>query len=343
MNGKLLLILSFLILIILFAGCTSKNENVVPPHLVTTPSVNVGVTPTAVSSFHTLIVEPDDGKSDVISAINGAKSNVTLTIYELTDSDIVTAIVNAKQRGVDVRVIYNSASFGKDNPNTKLILILNNTGIKTKPASPTFEVTHQKTLVVDNSEAIIMTFNLEPEYFKTTRDFAVVTTNPDEIQEIETVFNADWNYQKVTPSYDSLVWSPTNSRDKITGVINGATKTLDVYNEEITDSDIVTALLNAEKRGVNVRIIAADLESGGRNENTPALKQMSDSGVQTKVITSLYIHAKVIVADDNIAYVGSENFGKVSLDRNRELGIIVSDRLILDKLEETFNHDWNGL
>lgn len=43
---------------------------------------------------------------------------------------------------------------------------------------------------------------------------------------------------------------------------------------------------------------------------------------------------------DQVAYLGSENLGTVSLDQNRELGILVAEKPILDRLESIFNGDW---
>lgn len=66
--------------------------------------------------------------------------------------------------------------------------------------------------------------------------------------------------------------------------------------------------------------------------------------VQAKAITSLYIHAKMALADYNttgqVVYPGSENFSNVSLDQNRELGILVNEKPILDRLESVFSQDW---
>ena len=51
----------------------------------------------------------------------------------------------------------------------------------------------------------------------------------------------------------------------------------------------------------------------------------------------------MILADKNIAFIGSENFSYTSLNKNRELGIFVQDANILASLEKTFNTDWaNG-
>jgi phosphatidylserine/phosphatidylglycerophosphate/cardiolipin synthase-like enzyme len=341
----LILILLFLTLFI--SGCVSPDQtpSLATPSLVSTTTTQGGVSGPA--TVHTLVVEPDDGKAMVLSTIAGAHENLTLTIYEITDPDIVAALIAAQKRGVAVRVLYNNASFAsmnEANPNAGAVANLSQAGIKTKPASPVFTVTHQKTLTADGTTSFIMTFNLEPGYFATTRDFGIVTTSQTEIREIATVFEADWMYQNVTPAVPSLVWSPVNSREKILGVINRATKTLEVYNEEITDKQSVNALVAAAKRGVVVRVIAADLNSGGRNENAPDLVTLNANGAQAKTITSLYIHAKMVLADygtpDQVAYLGSENLGTVSLDQNRELGILVTEKPILDRLESVFNSDW---
>lgn len=341
------IILIILLIALLVAGCigTPVSSKLPTPGLERTETgLNGEIAPPAV---HTLIVEPDDGKAVVLSMIAKAQKNLTLTIYELTDPEIVDALSAAQARGVSVQVLYNNNSFAsmnKSNPNDGAIANLSSSGAATKPASSVFMVTHQKTLTADRNRSLIMTFNLEPGYFNTTRDFGIVTTNESEVREVSDVFNADWNYLNTTPSLPSLVWSPVNSRSKILGLIEDANRTLDVYNEEITDSECIEALAAAAKRGVVVRVIAADMESNGKNKNNPALSRLNASGAQAKSITSLYIHAKMILADygmpDQVAYIGSENLGYVSLNENRELGILVTEKPILVKLESVFSKDW---
>lgn len=334
--------LVFLFLALFAAGCLGPHGNTAPA----TPG-QVSITESASPAIHALIVEPDDGKAMVLSTIAGAHENLTLTIYEITDPDIAAALAAAQGRGVLVRVLYNNASFAsmnETNPNSGVIVNLSRAGVAVKPAPPVFSVTHQKTLTADKSRSVIMTFNLEPDYFATTRDFGIVTTSLPEVREIADVFDADWNYLPVTPALPTLVWSPVNSRAKILWVMGHATKTLDVYNEEITDKECIDALAAAAKRGVAVRVIAADLTSNGKNENAPALAALNAGGARAKAITSLYIHAKMVLADygtqEQVAYVGSENFSNVSLDQNRELGILVTEKPILDRLESVFSQDW---
>ena len=295
-----------------------------------------------------LIVQPNDGRSAILNAIQKAKQSIRVTIYALNDPDITAALIAAHKRGVEVRVLYNFYSFAKEgvgDPNKPTVNTLASAGVQTKRASESFAVTHQKTICVDDSMALVMTFNLQANYFGHTRDFGIITIDPAEVEEIARVFEADWSDQSITPSLPQLVWSPVNSREKILRVINGAVKTLEVYNEELQDEECIQALISAAKRGVTVRLISAELMRGGRDENAAGRQLLNKGGVQAEAGKFLYIHAKVILADygtdHQAAFIGSENFSTTSLDKNRELGILVNGQAILDGLHSTFELDWS--
>jgi cardiolipin synthase A/B len=76
-----------------------------------------------------------------------------------------------------------------------------------------------------------------------------------------------------------------------------------------------------------------------------AFDELAGCGVQVRTYAEdapLYIHAKEIVVDGREAFVGSQNFSWTSLQENRELGIVVSDREILSQLAQTFAGDYRG-
>ena len=308
--------------------------------------------------LHTLIVEPDDGSTAVVAQIEAAASSIDLTIYELSDPGIVSALIAAQARHVQVRVLYDWYSFSPEDQQQAVLPIVRNllaAGIACRAAPRTFEVTHEKAFVIDGVRAIVMTFNLVHEYFVTTRDFGILTTVPSEVAEVQAVFAADWSAQPITPDQPTLVWSPTNSRARLTTMIAGAGHTLDVYCEEVSDPGTLGALVAAAKRGVRVRLIAAVLTSGGpANGNSPGITYLQAGGVDAVCKSfpvptpqgpqPIYIHAKSIVADYGSAaaraFVGSENLSCVSLNDNRECGILVTEPAILDRIEATFSADW---
>jgi cardiolipin synthase A/B len=300
------------------------------------------------ASAHTLIVQPDDGRTLVLNALNAAKKSIDLTIYEISDPQIMSALKTAKARGAAVRVIYNWYSFSADMQQREIapaIQELTKAGIQCKHAPRTFEVTHEKAFTIDGTTGIVMSFNLTSEYFGTTRDFGIVTTVAAEVTEISNVFDADWNDKPVTPRVASLVWSPVNARTKLTSLINGAKNTLEIYCEEADDPGTLGAMVAAAKRGVKVRFIAAVLSGQGKvNGNARGITILQGGGVNAVCKSFLYIHAKMVLADHGTpnaqAYIGSENFSCVSLDDNRECGIIVSESAILDRLQSTYDLDW---
>jgi hypothetical protein len=50
------------------------------------------------SSGHTLIVQPDDGRTLVLNTLNSAKTSIDLTIYEISDPQIMVAL-EAQRKG----------------------------------------------------------------------------------------------------------------------------------------------------------------------------------------------------------------------------------------------------
>jgi phosphatidylserine/phosphatidylglycerophosphate/cardiolipin synthase-like enzyme len=300
------------------------------------------------ASAHSLIVEPDDGRTLVLEALNAATKSIDLTIYELSDPQIMSALESAQKRKVAVRVLYNWYSFTPRMQQTDItpaVQKLTQAGIQCRPAPRSFEVTHEKAFVIDNATAIVMSFNLTAEYFGTTRDFGIITTVPAEVAEIEDVFQADWSGETITPKVASLVWSPDNSRAKLTSLVNSAQKTLDIYCEEAEDPGTLGAMVAAAKRGVKVRFIAAVLSGEGKiNGNARGVTTLLSGGVNAVCKSFLYIHAKMVLADYGTAqaqaYIGSENFSCTSLNQNRECGIIVTEPAILDRLNTTYASDW---
>jgi phosphatidylserine/phosphatidylglycerophosphate/cardiolipin synthase-like enzyme len=54
------------------------------------------------------------------------------------------------------------------------------------------------------------------------------------------------------------------------------------------------------------------------------------------------VHPKDVVVDGKEAFVGSENLSTSSLDRNREVGLLLADPVAVRSLEATFERDWGA-
>ena len=172
--------------------------------------------------------------------------------------------------------------------------------------------------------------------FTTNREFGVVTNRPDAVQAAAAVFTADWT-RGVEPDPGPLVVSPRNAREQLHALVDGAQVSLDLYAEVLRDPQLLAALAAAAERGVRVRIIISPSP-----DFAAEIEALTAAGVDIRLSRSLYIHANLIVADGERAFVGSQNLSATSLDQNRELGIIVNDPVNLSRLTRTFAIDFRA-
>jgi cardiolipin synthase len=257
-------------------------------------------------------------------------------MYLMTEQEVINALKDAVARGVSVRVMLEEDPYGELS-NEDLFRDLQAAGVRVKWDNPTFRLTHEKSIVVDERLALIMTLNQTRSAFTANREYGIIDTDPDHVAEIVEVFNADWERRRPTIGDPDLVWSPVNARERVLALIDGATESLDLEQLEMQDEEVEDHLIAAVQRGVRVRVVTVpDMEANG-----PGLERIAAGGVEVRYLSDPRVHAKVIIADGRRALVGSINISTASLDFNRELGIIVEDEVVLEALEFTFEKDWD--
>jgi phosphatidylserine/phosphatidylglycerophosphate/cardiolipin synthase-like enzyme len=290
-----------------------------------------------------LIVEPDQGMTPIYDFVQSATTSIDMTMYELQDTAFTSLLVTAAGKGVAVRVILDQNL--EMQPNQAAYTTLSATsGVTVHWANTTFQATHQKTITIDGKVSAIMSLNLDAEEYPTSRDFAVIEDDPNDVAAIEATFAADLQNASITPANgDDLVWSPTNSQTTLLGLLNGAKTSLLVENEEMGDYAVVNALKSAASRGVNVEVVMENSE-----DYQAEFVELEQGGVKLVVYqhSKLYIHAKAIVADYGTSaakvFVGSENFSNASLTENRELGIVTTNAAIMGGIHTTLESDFAG-
>src|SRR5580698_11032370 len=283
-----------------------------------------GVGTAHAASDFTLNILPDDGENAIYNFVNSATSSINVTIYELNDVTLENDLVAREKAGVDVRVILDQA---EKSYNTAAYNLLTAGGVGVVWSSTSFTYTHQKTITVNNDESYISSGNFDNTYYATSRDFGVFDTDANDVAAIVAVFNDDYTHTSITPSDgDDLVWSPTDSQTHLLALINGAQHTLDIEQEEFSDTTLVNAIVADAKRGVTVRVVVED-----PSDYTSELNEVTAAGGKVtgySSSTGFYIHGKTVIADYGYstakAFAGSENLTANSLNDNRELGLITT-------------------
>ena len=296
------------------------------------------------ATTYTLLTEPADDLTPIYDLLSSAKKSIDMTMYELTDITVTSLLGKAAAAGVAVRVILDQNNEKKSNTPAYNYLLEHKVAVHW--ANPIYLATHQKTITVDQATTAILTLNLTPTDYASTRDFAVLTDNANDLAAVEATFNADFANQSITPpTGDNLVWSPTNSLDALEALIAGAKTSLLLAQEEFSDPALEAALQAALKRGVAVTMVQENLEG----KYSSALTALKSAGAKIAVYSSstgYYIHAKIILADYGTEtaqlFVGSENFTTESLGSNRELGLIFSDPASMNGVYTAVSADFAG-
>src|ERR1700694_5345080 len=93
-------------------------------------------------------VEPDDGEQVITGAIRGARKSVWLEIYILSDRNVIRALEDAANNGIDVRVMLEPHPFGGGSSPSKTIDQLKAAGARAQYSSPDFTLTHEKGMII---------------------------------------------------------------------------------------------------------------------------------------------------------------------------------------------------
>ncbi|AKU99963.1 phospholipase D [Labilithrix luteola] len=308
-------------------------------------SGTVDAPPVPRSSNVTIQVQPSDSAAAIISAIQGAKKSVHMTMYLLTNTTVQDALIALHKAGKDVKVVLNKNFPPNGGDNTTSFNKLKAAGVDVVYAPGAYTFTHEKAVIIDGAKVLIMTMNLTGTSARDNREFIATDSDPQDVADAETIFNAD--YTSTTVSLNGkLVVSPSEAqpvdpRGRLTALIASAKKTLDVEIQSLSDSALTDAIIAAQDAGVKVRIVTT---APGDNEETPAelqmLTKMKAKSIPIVGLSKPYIHAKAIVVDGALAFVGSQNFTPTALFQNRELGVVTDATTEVAKVQTVIAQDF---
>src|SRR6516162_2941563 len=108
-----------------------------------------------------LVVLPDDSSRPILEAIHQAQSTLRIKMFLFSDPDLIAAVLQAHRRGVKVRLMLNPVRRDGEKENRATRRTLEKAGVDVIDSNPAFELTHEKSMVVDDKTAWIMSLNWE--------------------------------------------------------------------------------------------------------------------------------------------------------------------------------------
>jgi phosphatidylserine/phosphatidylglycerophosphate/cardiolipin synthase-like enzyme len=219
-------------------------------------------------------------------------------------------------------------------------------GIEVIDSNPAFDLTHEKSMVIDETLAFVQSLNWQTKNLLHTRDYAILTSQKHEVNEIVECFEADWKRLPFDAGdHSHLIWCIGNGRRRLGQLIDDAKYSLWLQNERYQDPTIIEHLVRANRRGVKIHIMARPphtLKKDKLIEGVSGLRILRDIGVKIHKLTHLKLHGKLIFADECRAIIGSINLAPGSFDSRRELAIQVQDEHVAKRIHKILRHDWEN-
>jgi phosphatidylserine/phosphatidylglycerophosphate/cardiolipin synthase-like enzyme len=279
-----------------------------------------------------LIIQPGDSFFPIVDAIDSASHTIKMTIFRMNDPIVRDALNYAVARKVKVQALVAMNSKGWTKRNKKLADELSKIGIEVRiPRSRKEKVKkfHYKMMTIDDSQSLILTFNPTQKNLHYARDFGVLVRDHEITTELNRLFDADWHGATFRPENLPLVISPYNSRKKLLDLLSEAQHTIRIMDAKVHDQEVMGLLLRKASSGCDVRIITRDSYFDDVVPN-----------FHVRTLLRFKLHAKCIVVDSARFFVGSQNLRSISLDRRREVGIIIEDAPMSRRIERVFDEDW---
>ncbi len=116
-------------------------------------------------------------------------------------------------------------------------------------------------------------------------------------------------------------------------LLTSAQSSIIIQTQYITD-DALRTILDQQQNLPEFKLLVADTD-----DNTDLVKIFGTE--KARKLKQYYNHTKMILIDHKILLLGSMNLSATSLDKNREIWILLTDPSIITTFTTQFAQDWS--
>ena len=292
---------------------------------------------------------------EIISNIDNAKNTIDIAIYGYSNTPkIERAIEKAKSRGVKIRLIYDLDAKGENiySDTDKFIKLIPD-NVSDKNSLYSKNTMHNKFYIFDEKVVISGSANLSHTDMSGYNSNSIIVICSPEVAKFYTdEFNQMYNgkFHADKESFTNKNWGNIkvffSPQDKpitngILPLIRNAKHYIYVPAFVITENRLTSELINAKKRGVDIRIIADALNVSTRHSKH---KELRNAGILVKAENYAgKMHSKTMIIDDEYLVIGSMNFSNSGENKNDENVIILQDTGAAKFYKNFFIYQWNRI
>jgi phosphatidylserine/phosphatidylglycerophosphate/cardiolipin synthase-like enzyme len=292
----------------------------------------------------------------LIGYINAAQSSIHIASFEFNLTNVATALIAAKNRGVDVRWVTDNEHglLADAEPGRGQFAMLQAAGIEVRDDLGRTAFMHNKFWIFDRQIVWTGSTNITRNGIYTQNNNVLVIRSPELGGIYELEFDEMWNGQFGVRSPSTLglqaieingaqILVIFTSEDKalenvIIPLVQGAESSVRFMAFSFTDYPLADAMVQRHLRDVDV---AGVFESFGSESESSELRTLFCGGVPVRQDgNGGFLHHKVIVVDERYVVTGSLNFSTRAETSNDENVILLDNPDIARLYLEEFDRVW---
>ncbi len=298
----------------------------------------------------------------IIREVERSRDKIDVMMFKFNYRPLADALVEAKQRGVLVRVLVDKRSLDMkiDQLDMSVPDYLASRGIDVYVYNDVPNILHYKFVIIDddvvltgsqnfaqkdieNNQEVFMKVNCDGRPFSNqfnlllqenkVSHYAVNLSNGGQIPPPCTLKRASTDEKHtLTGRVEYMAFSPENSaRPLVIQAIDDAREKIDIMEFSLSDIKIVEALVRAVKRGVSVKVIT-DVSGGD------LCGYLQSEGAECRLYDkrNALMHHKTIMIDNDVVFTGSLNMSRKSLEKDREFFMLIKSQALHDVFSDEF-------
>ena len=342
----------FISLLLLISGCAWHNSPPLPLDPGNLTAIAIPPLSTGNESIHLWFTDPEDTRGGpepidaLLDAVNSAQKSLDIAIYNFSEPSLANALIRAKNRGVQVRLVMESDNLFKPVPRQ-----LQTAGIPINGDGQN-SLMHDKFMVVDGKTLLVGSANFTDNGLSTDNNYLLFIDDPDlsevYLEEFDSMFsNGNFGVTDLrpTPREDfrpggtpvEVFFSPEDRiSERLLDLVGQANKSVHFLAYTFTLDDLGQELVEKHQSGVDVRgVFEADMLPGSTGTEFDLFRR---AGLDIRLDGNPgLMHEKLVIIDGETVVVGSYNFTRAADERNDENILIIHDAIIANLFEKEFN------
>ena len=297
--------------------------------------------------------------------INNSKHSIDFAIYGLGKvPEIENALINAASRGVKIRYVFDEDSkkeniYEKTKGLTTKLHNYKSDYIEGESSKFNNFIMHNKFFIFDDKSVWLGTANVSETDLSGFSANNIIFIKSEALAKIykaefERLYNGTFHTKKSISSSDLTKLAIGNSQIRVAfspqdrvisnyliKMINNTKKSIYIQTFIITHKTFSESLINAHKRGVDIKII---VDATSATNNYSLVKYLRDNGIKVKVENYAgKMHMKTLLIDDEYFITGSMNLTKSGDQYNDENILFIKNSQIVHNAKNFFEYIWEKI